>query len=345
MIINSVHEVEEQLQYISFYAWFNVQWDDEFLTWNETENSEIKTIVLPFQKIWVPDLSIIDSESNFYKTGAHSFVTVNANGHVVWFPGGKFVVTCGLKMKKFPFDKQTCSILVSPWLLTDSMQKLIPKQRPDYDLDIISENGEWEFTKFSHTLIYYKELDQTMLNYELHLKRRYLYSVLTVLVPILAMAILSSMTFVIPLESGERIQYSLTLLLAFTVFLTLFEQTMPQNSTDVPYLSVYVGFQLLLCVLSTIVSIVTTLKKYKYKMKETNSHNGLCDLEKGQEAKMANGNKTLDTNDQASNHEEQFGNATLDEISFERRANIAMIFINSLLQFLSTVILFVLYWI
>ncbi|XP_061185464.1 neuronal acetylcholine receptor subunit beta-4-like [Saccostrea echinata] len=345
MSITSVHEVEEQLQYISFYAWFNVQWEDEFLTWNETENSGIEMIVVPFQKVWVPDLSIYNSEDNLYETGAHSFVTVKSNGQLIWFPGGKFVVTCELKMKNFPFDKQTCTIIVSPWLLTDYMQRLIPTQRPSYNLNNISENGEWEFTKFSYSLIYDKEFDQTLLIYELHLKRRYLYFVLTTLVPIIAMAVLSSMTFVIPLESGERIQYSLTLLLAFTVFLTLFEQTMPQNSTDVPYLSVYVGFQLLLCVMSTIVSVATTSKKHKYKPKETKSNNGLSVPQSRHKAVNGNPDNTLDTNVREFDYEDHSYNEASDENAFECRTNCAMILINSVLQFLSTAILFVLFWI
>ena len=122
---------------------------------------------------------------------------------------------------------------------------------------------------FSYKAVYLTEFNMTTIRYSLHLKRRYLYFVINMLVPILILSILNSVTFFIPLESRERIQYSLTLFLAFTVFLTIFEKMMPQNSTAVPYISVYVGFQLLLCVISTVVSVVATSEVKKINDKDT----------------------------------------------------------------------------
>lgn len=44
MTIQTVLKVDERFQYISFYGWFEVQWRDEFLMWNETEYQGIKKI-------------------------------------------------------------------------------------------------------------------------------------------------------------------------------------------------------------------------------------------------------------------------------------------------------------
>ncbi|XP_061195749.1 neuronal acetylcholine receptor subunit alpha-7-like [Saccostrea echinata] len=259
--INSVHEVEERLQYISFFGWCNVQWYDEFLTWNETQHSGLKMISVPYQNVWTPDISMWYTEENVHGLEPHPYVTVNSNGHVIWYPGGKIILSCDIKVSRFPFDEQCCKIIVGAWQITDWVQKLVPKSRTSDDANIISQNGEWIFMKFTFTEVYNAEFHLTTVVYELHFKRRYLYIILTIFIPIIILAVLNSLTFFVPVHSGERITYSLTLFLTFTVFLTLFEETMPRNSTDVPYLTIYVGFHLLLCVISTIISVL--LKPFK----------------------------------------------------------------------------------
>ncbi|XP_056000896.1 acetylcholine receptor subunit alpha-like [Ostrea edulis] len=359
MTVSSVQEVDERLQQISMFAWFNVQWDDEFLIWNEKEYSGIKMITVPYQKVWVPDLSLWNSEENNHDLGPHPTVTVTSDGHVMWFPGEKIVTTCELKMTKFPFDEQQCEFIVSPWQITDQIQKLIPKKRSNNDAKLISENGEWEIMTFTYSSEYLTEFDMTTIHYSLRLKRRYLYFVLNMLVPIMILSILNSVTFVIPLESGERIQYSLTLFLAFTVFLTIFEKMMPQNSTAVPYISVYVGFQLLLCVISTVVSVVATsgLKTKNDTSKEAKRFNSIIPEMFANQPKTQNEDKTaeiimeidgeVENNNNSSNNKNCSKNDkmfVMNHIHQERKTNFVMILFNTISQVLSAIILFIMYW-
>ncbi|XP_062590165.1 acetylcholine receptor subunit alpha-like, partial [Saccostrea cucullata] len=283
--INAVQEVDERMQYISFFGWLNVQWYDEFLTWNRTQNSGLETIAVPYQKLWTPDISMWYTEKGIHGLEPHPYVTLNSDGHVTWYPGGKMILSCDIKVSRFPFDEQQCKIIVSAWQVNDWVQKLVPKSRTSDDSKLITENGEWIFIKFTYTIEYFPEFHLTTVAYVLHFKRRYLYIVLTIFVPIVILAVLNSLTFFVPVDSGERITYSLTLFLTFTVFLTLFEQTMPRNSTDVPYLTIYVGFHLLLCVISTIISVLLkpiikpsiNYDQYRYSEKQTNEQ----DIENG----------------------------------------------------------------
>lgn len=141
------------------------------------------------------------------------------------------------------------------------MQKLVPRARSVNEVEGIAENGEWEFQNFTYKEYYDAEFDLTKIMYTLEFQRRYRYFLLCTIMPIVILSVLNSLTFLIPVESGERITYCLTLFLTFTVFLTLFDQTMPRNSIDVPYITVFVSFHLFLCVISTIVSILTISSK------------------------------------------------------------------------------------
>jgi hypothetical protein len=175
MSITTVLEVDEIFQHISFFAWFNIQWKDEFLIWNETEYSGFKMVTIPYQKVWVPDLSMTNSEENSHQLGPHPFVSVTSAGQVLWFPGGKFVANCELKMTKFPFDEQHCDFFVAPWQITDQIQKLAPRMRSNNDAKLISKNGEWEIMDFTYNSEYLTEFDMTIVHYSLHLRRRYFY--------------------------------------------------------------------------------------------------------------------------------------------------------------------------
>lgn len=263
MTIKTVLKVDERFQYISFYAWFSVQWRDEFLTWNETEYPGIKGINVPYQKVWIPDISLYYSENHIHDLGVHPFVSITSQGHVTWFPGAMYTVQCHLKVHKFPFDEQRCNFVVGAWQTTDWMQKVIPRRRTKNAASEIAENGEWDFKQFTFSVEYDSEFDLTQIVYTLVFQRRYLYFILSTIMPVIILAILNSLTFLIPAESGERIAYCLTLFLTFTVFLTLFDQTMPRNSTDVPFITVFIAFHLFLCVISTIVSIFTISIKTK----------------------------------------------------------------------------------
>ncbi|XP_056000895.1 acetylcholine receptor subunit alpha-like [Ostrea edulis] len=353
MNINSVQEVDERLQQISMFAWFNVQWNDDFLIWNEKEYSGIKMITVPYQKVWVPDLSLWNSEENNHDLGPHPTVTVTSDGHVVWFPGDKIVTICDLKMTKFPFDEQQCEFVVSPWQITDQIQKLIPRNRSNNDAKLISENGEWEIMTFTYSSEYLTEFDMTTIHYSLRLKRRYLYFVLNMLVPIMILSILNSVTFVIPLESGERIQYSLTLFLAFTVFLTIFERMMPQNSTAVPYISVYVGFQLLLCVISTVVSVLAVSGVQTLNDADTKCVNPTYLEKSANQSKTPDEDKTADKivevddgveRNKDKNHNKNDKMFVMNHIHQERKTNFVMILFNTISQVLSAIILFIMYW-
>lgn len=68
---------------------------------------------------------------------------------------------------------------------------------------------------------------------QLQLKRLSTYFVLNIFVPIILLAMTSPMPFALPAHSGERMSLTVTLLLAFTVYLTIIANDMPQSSVQV----------------------------------------------------------------------------------------------------------------
>jgi len=63
------------------------------------------------------------------------------------------------------------------------------------------------------------------------LMRRAEFYVINIVLPILLMSFLNVMVFYLPADAGEKMSYSLTVLLALAVFLTLIADSMPNTST------------------------------------------------------------------------------------------------------------------
>ena len=80
------------------------------------------------------------------------------------------------------------------------------------------------------------------------MSRKPLYHVFYLTIPSIMLMFLSLTTFFIPVESGERIGFATTILLAMTVFLLLIPSFLPETSNGVPILGVSLQITLVIMV-------------------------------------------------------------------------------------------------
>ena len=76
--------------------------------------------------------------------------------------------------------------------------------------------------------------------FTLVLKRRPLYYLFNIIIPAVLLAALSAVTFVVPVDSGEKISFGIAILLAFSMFMLILQDNTPQ--TDTPILCTYIPF-------------------------------------------------------------------------------------------------------
>ena len=81
-----------------------------------------------------------------------------------------------------------------------------------------------------------KEVQTTRLLFPVKLHRRPLYYVVNLVVPTMILALLSAGVFIIPADSGEKISYVITILLAFFIFLLLLSENIPPSAGAGPLL-------------------------------------------------------------------------------------------------------------
>lgn len=163
--------------------------------------------------------------------GADKTVRIHYNGEVRWEPPAVLSTSCDIDVTFFPYDSQTCDIELASWgfpLGTVNLTLL----KSAINLEDYRPNGEMELVTTSQYIDVLTEddLEFSELFFKMRFKRYYGHYLMSVLVPTILTAVLTFVTFFLPLESGDKIGYILTVLLALAVLLTLFADGMPTTS-------------------------------------------------------------------------------------------------------------------
>lgn len=116
---------------------------------------------------------------------------------------------------------------------------------PNSEWDIVSTNWKEEFTSV-----------EASITFELKIKRKPLYVILAVILPIAMLALLNICVFVLPCDSGEKASYAITVFLAFAVFMTIISSTLPENSENVAIFSIFLIIQTICSTLITMTALV-----------------------------------------------------------------------------------------
>lgn len=164
------------------------------------------------------------------------------DGRIHWNPTGIYKVVCESDITYYPLDTQTCSIKISTWGYTQGEIQLQLDNQKTFDTSFYNENGEWDL--YSATGV--KSSDRSRggesyssLTFTLTLRRKPEFHVINTIFPMILMAFLIPMVYKLPPESGEKMGYCLTVLLAYAVYLSLISDNIPSTSKNICYLCEY----------------------------------------------------------------------------------------------------------
>lgn len=169
-------------------------------------------------------------------------------------------VVCSVDLRAFPWDVQTCKFIFVVYGYWKNEVRLLPGQ-DSIDLSMYESNGEWVLLS---SRVYQKiHPNKSILVFEMIMKRRPEFFVVNIFLPILALSILNLFVFIVPIDSGERISFSLTLLLSTAVFITLISENLPPSAETMAaicYLLLFVLVQSTLICLCNIISVKAYFK-------------------------------------------------------------------------------------
>ncbi|XP_071145445.1 neuronal acetylcholine receptor subunit alpha-3-like [Mytilus edulis] len=236
-----VNSLDTKSQTLSTTGYFTVVWTDDRLNWIGSDYANIENIFVPVNKVWHPELVVLNSMHELQKNiGDERPIQIFNNGTIVWKPIVMLSTFCKMFIAFFPFDYQLCHINLASLDLPNTAMYLFPIISSIYHEPILQ--GDWQIAYTPsygfHATFETISGSNDMLQFWIGLKRIPGHYLMIVVFPTVITAILTFVTFFLPLKSGIRIGYILTVVLALVVLLTFFAETMP-SSTEYP--SILVG--------------------------------------------------------------------------------------------------------
>lgn len=262
----SIKDLNIREQTMSSVVYFTFIWNDTRLNWsNRASYSDIDAIYSTESVLFIPPIVVENSVSNLGLISDKTLpIKIAQNGEITWSPGNIYDTSCDIDATFYPFDVQTCSIILTTRGYTSNQLSLSLNDVPII-LTSYQENGEWTYIRSNAgaSIVLHGSEVYSQVNFSFTFERRTPFHLLSTILPLFFLVSMTCFVFKIPVDAGEKLGYCLTVLLAFAVYLTLVSDNIPTTSTSTSYLSVFLNLMLAIGVSSVFLTILVIHTHFK----------------------------------------------------------------------------------
>jgi hypothetical protein len=236
LILKSIIKYDEIAGILTISFGLDVYWNDEILTWDPTDFHGIAYVRLPPSGVWRPRLFSVNAHDTFAidNHDAQS-VLYHFTGEAYYVLGVRSSTICSPNSRYFPFDVHTCYITIIPLNYDDE----VCFTAGDVSKVVYEENPLWTLLYLNTTAHTNKQTSICEFRVIITLQRRHSFFMINIFGPIIFLAVINLCDFTLPVQTGERISFAVTVLLSISVFLTLVADNIPKSSITVSLFSVY----------------------------------------------------------------------------------------------------------
>uniref|UniRef100_A0A0N5C4N5 Neur_chan_LBD domain-containing protein n=2 Tax=Strongyloides papillosus TaxID=174720 RepID=A0A0N5C4N5_STREA len=277
-------DVDEKNQILTTNVWLEMNWIDAKLQWDPKKYGGIKTLHIPSDLLWTPDLVLYNNAAGDPDITIFTDALVAYDGRVFWHPPAIYKSFCPIDVTWFPYDSQKCNMKFGAWSYTGFYVDLrqLPREEVtilkdkdgsdiEYlergmDLSFFYKSAEWDLlslTSERHSVLYAsccgpeKYVDIT---YNFELRRKTLFFTCNLIVPCFLISMLTTFVFYLP---DHKITFSISILVTLTVFFLVLIDIMPPTSLVIPMFGRYLITTMILVALSTVVSVITVNFRFR----------------------------------------------------------------------------------
>ena len=110
----SINEFDTVKQKLMSNGWLQVQWINEYATWNPADYGGVTSVNPDPDKVWRPRLTVLNTMKDLKPIGEDYVVIVSVcTGLTMWYPAERFETFCAVDVTYFPFDIQVNVVLLS----------------------------------------------------------------------------------------------------------------------------------------------------------------------------------------------------------------------------------------
>ncbi|KAK0064742.1 neuronal acetylcholine receptor subunit beta-3 [Biomphalaria pfeifferi] len=257
--LESLVEVNDVSQDFIVNGFLAMAWYDELVVWDPKDYGGIELVHPLPENIWRPRIVLMNTlgERDIFGD-AKAPTNLFYNGYVYYVPGSVFHTSCEMTLVKFPFDVQNCSIEFVA--MNQNVEKLqfVPKDQTGVEMRLFIPHVEWDIirTHVERTNIRDPPISYQTVKISFLLKRRPDFLLLNTILPVVFLSFLNIMVFIIPAESGEKIGFGITVLLALAVFLSMVSTMLPRSSNSLPKITIFLFLLLVISLLTVVDSII-----------------------------------------------------------------------------------------
>ncbi|XP_028409509.1 acetylcholine receptor subunit alpha-like [Dendronephthya gigantea] len=245
--IRQIANVDEKNQVIRLILWVTLQWRNPYLMWDPAEYGGIESVHADHDHFWVPDLAVFneagfEGEIVILHKRLQTKLVITKDGNFTWKAPVTLNSHCTIDVADFPFDEQKCYVAIGSWTYAGHKIIMTYSDR-NADTSYLIKSGEWRLQSASLTQNFrYYTPDYTPhphITLTLEIKRRSLYYVLQIVVPLVLISLLPILTFILPPESEEITSTVTTIVVAISVYAIIISSALPETSDSVSVLQIY----------------------------------------------------------------------------------------------------------
>ncbi|KAL4231609.1 Neuronal acetylcholine receptor subunit [Mactra antiquata] len=252
----SLIEFDTTNQKFSMLGYMRVVWYEETISWDEDDYGGIKHMIVPSTTVWRPTITIHKAYNGKGLVGNKltDQIRIGQTGHIQWVPKGTYSVVCDVDIRYYPFDEQICKIVY--YAADESIDRVELNHNDEVLMRSLNknENAAWkihkvERNKFIRSNNYHIEII-------FYLSRRPNYAMYTLIVPLLMLSALNVCMFLVPIESGEKGGFAITIFLSYGIYISILSDKLPHNSLQTSFFIVFLTLLLVFSVVSVLYSVI-----------------------------------------------------------------------------------------
>ncbi|XP_071169771.1 neuronal acetylcholine receptor subunit beta-3-like [Mytilus edulis] len=266
MSLRQIIDIDEPQQIIKLNVWIRMKWSDCRLDWYAPNFGNITGFVVPYNTVWVPDITLYDNADPVLSGLKDYRANLNQEGELKYNFPSLITSVCALDIRYFPFDFQVCSLTLGSWAY-NGWEINVTHSSDKIELQSYIENSEWSLLDAFITRIepLYDGVPFPTVKFHLKLKRKPLFYIVNVVFPCLLITFVAVLGFLLPPDSGEKISLQVTVLLSLAVFQLVILDMIPASGDSFPFISLYFTFSMLIVAFSCLLTVVVLRVHFKGK--------------------------------------------------------------------------------
>ena len=228
--IASVLSIDDAKEVMTTSAYIRVSWVDPALSWNVSQHLGLPSVELPVQTVWTPGIYIANSLDKKKLFDYTDSVTVLHNGTATGYFDHIVHTYCDMHLGRYPYDTQHCPLVVESF--SSSLRITLSAYIFDDTFSsAMSYSSGWDLVaQRINTLDNFG----ASVSLSCEVRRKTLFYTACLVSPMVMTSIMNTLVFLMPLQSGEKVSFLVSIFVSTSVFTSFFTTGMPRGLDSMP---------------------------------------------------------------------------------------------------------------